>query len=589
MTNASSGFTVVTGASVRYGRCLWQFLRSAERRCLPAGHRFVAYNLGLSPEQQAALGRRFPWCQWRELPFASLPAHVAPEQRTYAWKPLALHATAREFGGQLLWLDSATLFRGSLDDPLAAVRRYGVYTLAGQTALQGRCDPAIWRAMAAPLEILHLPERAAGVIGLDYGQPVARDLLDQWRTLALEPRHWRPLSGRHRPEQALLSLLIYQAVARGELELNPGEIDISSSNPVRWLSTRNKVPTWCPTLADPFVRAYYASTKLADRIALRGRQFWQRRVAGLHRAPQEHYRVFAQISPEVPVIEIRAPRGSYFADPFPWMHNGQPWLFVEEFRYRENAGRLVALPLADEAVARVAHPLRVADGHLSFPFLFAYGGELFLLPESSQARTVDLYVCEQFPDRWRLQRRLLVDVDAADSVLVRHADRWWLFTSVRDSRDQPRHLAIFHTDDLLTGEWQSHPINAKHLYADRTYGTGRCAGGIVPLTDGTLLRPVHCSQRYYGEGTKLMRIEALTPDVFSEFEFSGEHPLGERIAHWSPHHLAACGGLAAWDVRDRVSYWDRVPWIGRRFRAATARQNTARPWSFRAEPDAPRG
>ncbi|HTZ21965.1 MAG TPA: hypothetical protein VMC06_13860 [Opitutaceae bacterium] len=589
MTTTAPQFTVVTGASAGYGRCLWQFLRSAERRRLPAGHRFIAYDLGLAPQQRAALGHRFPWCQWRELPFAALPAHVAPGQRTYAWKPLAVHATAREFGGLVLWLDSATLFRTSLDEPLAMVRRYGVYTLAGQTALQGRCDPEIWRAMSAPLEILHRPERAAGVIGLDYTQPVARDLLDQWCALALEPRFWRPLSARHRPEQALWSILIYQAAARGELELNPGEIDISSPDPVRWLSTRNKVPAWCPTLVDPLVCAYYASYKFADRLVLRGRRFWNQRVAGLHRWPQDHYRVFTQISPDPAVIEVRAPRGSYYADPFPWMHEGQPWLFVEEFRYWENAGRLVALPLTDEAVARVARPLRVAGGHLSFPFLFEHGGELFLLPESSQARTVDLYGCEQFPDRWRLRRRLLADVDAADSILVRHADRWWLFTAVRDRGAQPRHLAIFHTDDLLAGEWQPHPVNAGKLYADRPYGTGRCAGGIVRLADGTLLRPVHWNQRHYGEGTRLMRIAALTPDVFSESEFTNEHPLGERIARWSPHHLATCGDLTAWDVRDRVSYWDRVPWVGRRFCAATARQNAATRWNFRAGPDAPRG
>jgi hypothetical protein len=259
-------------------------------------------------------------------------------------------------------------------------------------------------------------------------------------------------------------------------------------------------------------------------------------------------------------------------------------LFVEEFRYLENSGRLVALPLTGEAVARVPQPLRVADGHLSFPYLFAHGNGLFLLPESSQARTVDLYVCEQFPARWRLRRRLLVDVDAADSVVVRHADRWWLFTSVRDGSDEPRHLVIYHADDLLAGEWQPHPVNARRLYADRSCGTGRCAGGIVSLADGTLLRPVQWSQHHYGEGTKLMRIETLTPDEFSESEFTGEHPLGERIARWSPHHLAVCGDLAAWDVRDRVSYWDWVPWIGRRSRAATARQNAAGQWSFRAEP-----
>ena len=563
---ASARFTVVTAASALYRRSLWQLLRSAERRRLPAAHQFVAWDLGLTPPQREMISGDFPWCLWRTLDFAALPPHVPPAACTYAWKPLVIEATVREFGGRVLWLDSATVLHASLDAVGAAVDSHGLYTLAGQSPILARCDLEIWQAISGPLEILDQPERAAGVIGLDTTHRVARALIGTWAGLAMDARYWRPLSARHRPEQALLSILIYEAVRRGELTLNPGAIDISCPEPVRWLSTRNKVPPGMPRWLDPVVRLHYAAVKCADRLLLRLAHWKRTWVDGWHRWPKEHFRVFIGDASGGGLHALSAPAGSYYADPFLWQHAGSDWLFVEEFRYGANAGRLVALPLADGRPAGPAQPLELPPGHKSFPFLFEHEGRLFLLPESTHNRTADLYRCEEFPRRWQLHRRLLVDVDAADSVLLAHAGRWWLFTAVRDEQSADgRHLAIFHRPDLLAGTWQAHPVNAERRPADPPAGRSRCAGAIVRTAGGELLRPVHTSRRYYGQSAQLMRIERLTPAEFQETEWTGRLPGADWLAQVAPHHVSWLGNRCAFDVRDRVSYLQHLPLIGRRF------------------------
>ena len=574
MTSAPE-LTIVTGANTAYARCLWQMLRSAERQALHQSYRWITYDLGLDSAWRAALARRFPWSLWRQLDFAALPPHVPPDRRTYAWKPLAVHAAAAEFGHVILWLDSATLCQTSLEPVVAAIREHGVYTLAGQSALQDRCDPAIWAAAGAPLEILDLPERAAGVIGFDITQPSARRLLETWRALALDARYWRPLSARHMPEQSLLSILIYRAVRTGELTLNPGAIDISCANPVRWLTTRNKVRNTLPRWADPLARLYYFFYKSIDRLVIRVRRFKATRVDGWHRFPKEHFRVFVGHSTATvkrdAMVPVPAPRGSYYADPFLWTHEGRPWLFVEEFRYGENSGRLVAFPLdRDLSPAGPAQALDLPGPHLSFPFVFRHGDELCLLPESSARHTVDLYACAEFPQRWKLRRRLLADLDAADSVLLHHADRWWLFTSVRPHpAHSGRALAIFHTDDLDRGQLVPHPINAEQRHLFDPFSSGRCAGAFIRTSDGALLRPVHASARYYGEGLRLMSVTTLTPESFEESAFTGTHPLATLTAAVSPHHIAQHSDLFACDVRDRAGW---LPWRWRpAFTAATAR------------------
>ncbi len=542
--------TIVTAASAGYWRCLWQLLRSARRHGLDSAHRFVVYDLGLPAAARQRLTSDFPWCQWRECP--PLPAHAAVALRTYAWKPIVVHAAVGEFGGLVLWLDSATVFRGSLAEPIAGVRRYGLYTLSGQTMLQHQCDRTVWTLADAPLEILHLPERPAGVIGIDSAHEVARAIVDRWYAMALDARYWRPLAKGHRPEQALLSILIFRSSLDGRLIVNPGEIDISSPTPVRWLTTRHKVSPKFPTWSDALVRAYYASYKTIDQAMIRLRRYKHTRVDGWHRRLQEHYQLFVGRTTAGNPIKILSPADSYYADPFPCRNDHITWVFAEEFQYRENKGRIVAIPLDDQLRPGPARPLNLPERHLSFPFIFQHAGEWLLMPESSAQRTVDLYSCDCFPDRWRLRRRVLVDTNAADSVLMPHAGRWWLFTSLHEPAHPGRWLAIYHTDDPLRGKWLRHPVNAERRFADRPFNYGRCAGPILQMTSGELLRPIHASQRFYGEAVKWMRIDVLTPDAFVESEYRGPRPVPDFVPAATAHHVSVGDNVIAWDHRDRT-------------------------------------
>jgi hypothetical protein len=569
---------IVTAAAEAYAGCLGRLLRNLERRGLASTHRIVAYDLGLTAARHAALARRFPWCEFRRFDFAAHPPHVALEQRTYAWKPLLLAQVLGETSAPVLWLDSASQVRTDLGAVHAGLARHGLYALRGQSPLRERCDPAVSRALAAPPPLLDEREYVAGAVAFDPAFPAVRALVAEWRRCALDPALLLPRHPRHNPEQAVLSLLILRGVAAGELTLDPGDIDISSSSPVPWLGSREKLPASWPAWADPLAWLYYRTYAAADQFLIRLRRLKATRINGLHRWPKENFRIVLDRTSSPGPHVIPAPPLSYYADPFLWRHEGRAWLFVEQFLFLQNSARLVALPLDDALRAGPPRPIALlgaAACHRSFPHIFAHDGRLFLLPESSAQRSVDLFVCEEFPDRWRWQRRLLDGVDAADSALLHHAGRWWLFTSVRPTEDAPRALEIHHTDDLLTGRWEPHPINAERRYADAPCSTGRCAGAFVRTADGARLRPVQSSPRYYGQGARVMRLVTLTPDAFHEEEFTGAHPLAALAARVSPHHLSAFDDVIAGDVRTRVSYGRHVP-LWRRW-ALTPRRSPSAP------------
>lgn len=267
--NSPIALTVITAADQGYWRCLWQFLLSARRMGLDRQARFVVYDLGLEGETRARLQRKFAWAQFRSFDFSHYPPHVALGTRTYAWKPMVIAQAVTEFGGEILWLDCAALFRSrDFSEVRAALARDGTYVLKGASALELRCNAFTLDTLGVPRQDRARPERPATIIGFDTARPAVRELIAEWKAHSLIPERIAPRTPGHNPEQGLLSILLFKYERAGGIGLSDGEIDISSPSPVRWITTRNKVPNWVPVWADPVPRLYYFSYKTLDQAWL---------------------------------------------------------------------------------------------------------------------------------------------------------------------------------------------------------------------------------------------------------------------------------------------------------------------------------
>lgn len=545
---------IVTGANHPYARTLMQFLRSAERQ---GDHRrmdWIILDLGLSDQDREVFRRIFGWAELRKVDFSKYPPHVDISRRSYAWKPILLEEVSRGRSGPVFWFDSATVLRRPLEEPIASVARDGLWSLRGQTPLMGRADPRVIStfigSLNMPPEVLHLPERVTGAIGFDTRHEVANRILRDWARLASDPQFILPENPdpRHRWEQTLFTALLLSASWRGEIAIGREEVDISSVNPVTYLTTRNKLwPRW-PRWADAPARAWYHAWKAGDRIGLRAEAFWKSRVRGLLGGLREHYSVLRGTGEA-----IEGPRLGYLADPFLWQWKGEKWIFAERFDYLENKGRNVAI---DTATSR-EYPV-TGEGifgeiscHASFPFLIEIGGSLHMIPETCARRTVDLYECEEFPGKWRLRRRLLADVDAADSMLIRKDGIDFLITSIQGEKGN-RHLEIYMSSDVRSAPLVPHPVNTQRKYNGEKFGTGRCGGFLGHDSRGRLLRFMQSSPHHYGEGGQWTEVTDLSPTSFSERPLDeAELPDGFPVASDS-HHLSFHAGEFVRDIRDRA-------------------------------------
>lgn len=210
---------------------------------------------------------------------------------------------------------------------------------------------------------------------------------------------------------------------------------------------------------------------------------------------------------------LSPPADRYWADPFPVRVGNDYYIFHEELLFATRKGSIV-LSVVD-AAGKTATPIPILerDYHLSYPFVFQWDGDWFMIPQTN-SHQVELYRCVNFPARWKLERVLLPDVIASDPTPALVGGRWWLFANVPAYGATWGHdeLHLFHADSPL-GPWTPHRNNP----VKSDVRSARPAGRIFER-GGESYRPAQDCSRRYGYAVSINRILRLDPDVFEEVE-----------------------------------------------------------------------
>ena len=231
----------------------------------------------------------------------------------------------------------------------------------------------------------------------------------------------------------------------------------------------------------------------------------------------------------------------FAADPFAVTWQGRTVVFFEELDHRLGKGVISAIEFNEHGPVGEIFTVLEEPWHLSYPFLFEDGGELWMIPECSATREVILYRCERFPDRWERHATLLSGVELSDATIVRHEGRYYLFGVTREgSGGYSDTLSIYHADSLM-GPWLPHAQNPVLL--DRA--NARPAGHFV-VRDGRLWRPVQDCSRGYGAAVALAEIIELSPTRFEQIRRHHVTPS----SHWPGRNLHTLNRLGRLEVID---------------------------------------
>ncbi|MEQ1718517.1 MAG: hypothetical protein ABL907_21455, partial [Hyphomicrobium sp.] len=121
----------------------------------------------------------------------------------------------------------------------------------------------------------------------------------------------------------------------------------------------------------------------------------------------------------------------FYADPFVVQHLGASYMFCEEFPFATGKGMISVLSRQANGAWSAAVPVIEELYHLSYPFIFEYDDKIWMIPESGENRTVDLYQAVGFPFTWEKHATLLTGIAGYDATLHHSNDDWWMFVTSR--------------------------------------------------------------------------------------------------------------------------------------------------------------
>ncbi|MDX1412702.1 MAG: hypothetical protein R3293_00840 [Candidatus Promineifilaceae bacterium] len=219
------------------------------------------------------------------------------------------------------------------------------------------------------------------------------------------------------------------------------------------------------------------------------------------------------------------------ADPF-FLRQGALWyLFFEVLNIETGLGEIACATSHDGLTWCYGGVVLREPFHLSYPQVFAWGGDIYMIPETRQDESVRLYRAEDFPNRWRCLGRILHG-RFADATLLRHQDHWWLFA--QRGLDE---LRLFMSMELH-GTWCEHP--ASPLWAGNRRRTR--PGGRILDYNGRLLRFAQDGLPSYGSRLRAFEIDHLNQTAYAEHEVPESPILKATRKGWNAaamHHIDA--------------------------------------------------
>ncbi|MCI0548615.1 MAG: formyl transferase, partial [Candidatus Rokubacteria bacterium] len=195
------------------------------------------------------------------------------------------------------------------------------------------------------------------------------------------------------------------------------------------------------------------------------------------------------------------------------------------------------------APGRFTQPETVLQGphHLSYPYVFEHEGAVWMIPETAQARRIELYRARAFPRSWERVAVLLDEVNAVDATLLRHDRCWWMFANIGEAGSSTwDELFAFHADSPL-GPWKPHAANP----VKSDVRSARPAGRLF-RREGRLIRPAQDCSRSYGGSLALCEVLELTPTRYRE------RVIAEIGPEWLPGNL----GFHTLSFSERIEFID---------------------------------
>ncbi|KVI06861.1 EXTL2, alpha-1,4-N-acetylhexosaminyltransferase [Cynara cardunculus var. scolymus] len=230
---------------------------------------------------------------------------------------------------------------------------------------------------------------------------------------------------------------------------------------------------------------------------------------------------------------------NFVADPFLYVEGDTLFLFFETKNSITMQGDIGVARSIDNGASWEQMGIALdEDWHLSYPYVFDYDGQIYMMPEGSKKGDLRLYRAVEFPLKWKLEK-IILKRPLIDSFIMKYESRYWLFGSdhSRIGTKKNGELELWYSNTPL-GPWKPHKKNPVY---NTDKNSGARNGGRPFVYNGNVYRLGQDDGETYGKRVRVFKIEVLTPYKFRETEvdLGFEKPTKGRNA-WNgarSHHL----------------------------------------------------
>lgn len=200
---------------------------------------------------------------------------------------------------------------------------------------------------------------------------------------------------------------------------------------------------------------------------------------------------------------VKAPEGTWIADPMLYEYGGEHYLFVELFNQKKDKAGIGYYRFID---GKPVFQKQIIEQpfHLSYPCIFQWNDTHYMIPESAAGKTLDLYRAEHFPDVWKKEYNLIQNEKYVDTTIVNHGGS--LYALGYHKAGNKWGLSVF----LLDLSKKELVFISEESFSENI---GRPAGYIL---EDEWLRPAQDCSRFYGEAVLWYHIDLLDNTTFKE-------------------------------------------------------------------------
>jgi hypothetical protein len=214
-------------------------------------------------------------------------------------------------------------------------------------------------------------------------------------------------------------------------------------------------------------------------------------------------------NPVLSATDVTDIPAKFVADPFMLYENNTWYMFFEVYNSDTDQGD-IGLAMSNDGLNWTYKQIVLDEQfHLSYPCVFKWNNEYYMIPETSKKKSIRLYKANNFPKGWSFIKTLIGGKNYVDPTIFRYNDKWWLFAGIQKNDT----LYLYYSDNLM-GPWTEHP------YSPIIKGDANTSrpGGRIMTFNGRVIRYAQDDYPIYGNQVRAFEIDMLTTTNYKEHE-----------------------------------------------------------------------